>query len=169
MLFRSTARPTAFNVAQLEELRRQEARKALERECHALRRQYACLEKGFTTLRADHQLHCQRLDSLTLQSSALLTLITRPVKAEGSSVERQRAASLSRIDTAQEEEQNMLAVDRAALLRRNAELETHLETVSTHFMHLMSDYEDVRGKLDDLKCAVASATTIEELGEWVSL
>jgi len=167
MLFRSTARPTAFNAAQLEELRRQEARKALERECNALRRQFAYLEKGYTTLRADHELHCQRLDSLTMQSSALLTLITRPVKVEGS-VERQHAPSFNRFDTAREE-QNMLAVDRAALLRRNAELEMQLETVSTQFMRLVSDYEDVKGKLDDLKCAVASATTIEELGEWVSL
>ena len=162
MLFRSTARPTAFNAAQLEELRRQEARKALERECNALRRQFAYLEKGYTTLRADHELHCQRLDSLTMQSSALLTLITRPVKVEGP------APSFNRLDTAREE-QSMLAVDRVALLRRNAELEMQLETVSTQFMRLVSDYEDVKGKLDDLKCAVASATTIEELGEWVSL
>ena len=167
MLFRSTARSTALNSAQLEELRRQDARKALERECRALRRQFTLLDKHHSELRVDHELQCQRLDSLVLQSSALLTLITRPVKA-GASVERQCTPmpSFNQNNTGLEEEQT---IERAALLRRNAELELQLETVSTQFMRLVADYEDVRGKLEDLKCAVASATTIEELGEWVSL
>ena len=163
MLFRSTARPTAFNAAQLEELRRQEARKVLERECRTLRRQFAYLEKGQTALRADHELQCQRLDSLAMQSSALLTLITRPVKAEGG------ASAMLPADPPDAARAETLTADRAVLLRRNAELEVQLETVSTQFMRLVADYEDVKGRLDDLRCAVASATTIEELGEWVSL
>ena len=116
MLFRSTARSTALNSAQLEELRRQDARKALERECRALRRQFTLLDKHHSELRVDHELQCQRLDSLVLQSSALLTLITRPVKA-GASVERQCTPmpSFNQNNTGLEEEQT---IERAALLRR---------------------------------------------------
>ena len=67
MLFRQR-----INAEQMEELRRQDARKALEKECRVLRRQFVALESEHRLLREDFELQCRRIDQL-LQSYAMQT------------------------------------------------------------------------------------------------
>ncbi len=44
-----------------------------------------------------------------------------------------------------------------------------MKTVMNQFSSLLLDYEEEHTKLLELKGAVASATSIEELGGWVQL
>jgi hypothetical protein len=150
----------------MEELRRQDARKALERECRTLRRQFATLEKEHRVLRAGHEFQCQRLDSMVVQSGALLTLINGLDHGGGlARVETDDSLARKRLEA----ENRTLVDDRALLLRRNAELELQIDTVMKQFGSLLSDYEDVRGKFKEFKGVVANASSLEELGGWEEL
>ena len=167
-MFRSHLRCSAVDTAQMEELRRQDARRVLERECRTLRRQFATLEKEHRVLRAGHEFQCQRLDSMVVQSGALLTLINGLDHGVG--------GGLVKVDTDDslarkrlEAENRTLVDDRALLLRRNAELELQIDTVMKQFGSLLADYEDVRGKFKELKGAVANASSLEELDGWEEL
>jgi hypothetical protein len=189
MMFRQRSSP-AIEAAQLEELRRQDARKALERECRTLRRQFTALEKEHRVLRAGQELQSQRLDSMVVQSGALLTLINGLGEADGragggggggcaskkgfacpyvAGAEEEEGGSgfVSRQKLAVLEAENRaLTDDRAHLLRRNAELELQVETVMTQFGSLLADYEDARRKLSEFKCAsVSFSSAIKEEGE----
>jgi hypothetical protein len=145
------------DAAQLEELRRQDARRALERECRTLRKQFASLEQKHQSMRAEQDYQCQRLDSMVVQSGALLTLIN--------SLNRDYV----RYDDNTAEEKNDVLQDRFRLLRKNADLELQVSSMATQFVRLVTDYEDLRTKFDELKSAVASASTIEELSGWEQL
>ena len=145
------------DTAQLEELRRQDARRALERECRTLRKQFASLEQKHDLMRADQDYQCQRLDSMAAQSGALLTLIN--------SLNRDNARHYD--DNT--EDKNDILQDRFRLLRKNADLELQVSSMVTQFGSLLADYEDIRAKFDELKSAVASASTIEELSGWEQL
>jgi len=173
MLFRQR---NAIDAVQLEELRRQDARRALERECRVLRRQFAALEKDHQGLRAEHDFQSQRLDSMVVQSGALLTLINGLTVGDGGARVAEVAASYGSVVTissdelaAMQSEKKSLVEERALLLRRNIELELQVNTVMTQFGSLLTDYEEARAKLAELKAAVAAATSIEELGGWVQL
>ena len=164
----------AIDAAQLEELRRQDARRAMERECRLLRRLFASLEKEHRSLRAEHDFQSQRLDSMVVQSGALLTLIRGlTFSTTAGSV----AASYGDVVTIPSEElaaiqseKKSLTEERALLMRKNVDLELQLNAMVTQFGSLLTDYEGVRGKLADLKSAVASAASIEELGDrWVEI
>jgi hypothetical protein len=181
MLFRQhPPRSSAIETAQMEELRRQDARRALERECRTLRRQFAALEKEHSLLRVGHESQCKRLDSMVVQSGALLTLIDGMRRGGGADQpgplhrhsRHGEGAAEAQADlrvAVLEGEKRCLVDDRALLLRRNAELEAQIESVMTQFGSLLADYEDVRGKLDELKGALAKANSIEELGGWEQL
>ena len=175
-MFRSTHYPAIENV-HVEELRSQDARRAMERECRTLRREFKSLEKDQRSLRMEHEFHSQRLDSMVVQSGALLTMIsslnmkdetcdykaTKSCKA--STYFDEKAQQLSSLES----ENKTLAEDMTILLRRNADLELQVSTVMTQFGSMLMDYENASAKLKELKSAVASATSIEELNEWVQL
>ena len=165
MMFRQNQH-SAIQTAQLEELRREDSRRVLERECRTLRRQFTALEKEHRALRAGHEAQCQRLDSMVVQSGALLTLINhcgdgiedldRPHRRGGKreAVEGDKNQQIEALEAGN----RRLIEDRALLLRRNAELELQVETVMKQFGSLLVDYEETRGKLDELKRSVAAAT-----------
>jgi hypothetical protein len=131
MLFRQR---NAIDAAQLEELRRQDARRALERECRLLRRLFTSLEKDHKSLRAEHDFQSMRLDSMVVQSGALLTLInglsSSGISDSRGGSARAVAASYGEVVTIpseelaaiQSEKQN-LTEERARLLRKNMDLE----------------------------------------------
>jgi hypothetical protein len=156
MMFRHSK--TGVDMAQLEELRSQDARKALERECRTLRRQFSALEKEYSALRTGYEHQCQRLDSVVAKTEELTGLVNKA------------GVGTNSFDTCTlKDENSRLTADRILLLRRNAELEIQIETVMAQFGSLLSDYEDVRGKLGELKSAINSANSIEELGGWETL
>jgi glutamate-1-semialdehyde aminotransferase len=92
---------------------------------------------------------------MVAQSGALLTLVN--------SLNRDNA----RYDDT--EDKTDILQDRFRLLRKNADLELQISSMMAQFGSLFTDYEDVRTKLKELKSAVASASTIEELSGWVQL
>jgi hypothetical protein len=168
-------------TAHLEELRRQQAHRALERECSTLRRNFSSLEKEHRVLRTEHEFQAQRLDSLVVQSGSLLALIGCGLDAiDEPSVDADdgsdRSGYCARSDmypsfavTALQAENVELLSSSAGLLRRNADLELQNAALVAQFGHLLAEYEDVRAKHSGLKGAVAAATSIEELGGWVEL
>ena len=164
MLFRQR---NAIDAAQLEELRTQDARRALERECRSLRRQFASLDKDHKLLRAEHDFQSMRLDSMVVQSGALLTLING-LTPRSDVPDNAVTISACELEALKSEKQSMMD-ERVALMRKNMDLEIQLDNMMTQFGSLLTDYEGVSSKLDDLKSAVASATSIEELGGWVQL
>ncbi len=145
------------DAVQLEELRRQDARRALERECRTLKKQFAGLEHKHQSMRAEQDYQSQRLDSMVVQSSALLTLIN--------GLDHDKSS----YDDSKMEDKNDILQDRFRLLRKNADLELQISSMMTQFGSLFTDYEDVRAKLKELKSAISSASTIEELSGWVQL
>jgi hypothetical protein len=189
MLLRSSsARGTSalMRAAQLEELRHQEARRALERCCRILSRRFDSLESDHRALRGDHDAQRERVDSLAVRFDAVLAMVSALVKGGplGASVESDGSATESDDDDdahCTHEAEEMLVVEslrnekaalekeRARLLRRNAELELQVSTVMAQFGRLVADYESVRATHDQLKAAVATASSVEELAEWVSI
>ena len=182
-MFRSVHSPTGIDTAHIEELRRQDARRAMERECRVLRREFRSLEKDHHSLKMEHEFHSQRLDSLVVQSGALLGMIGSLNMA---AVEQQDADNVCKTTkgatssapyfdeqvhkiASLEAENKTLIDDRTILLRRNSTLELQVSTVMAQFGSLLTDHEDVCTKLKELRSAVASATSIEELNEWVQL
>lgn len=181
MLFRHTS---SVDVAQLEEIRRQDARRSLERECRVLKRQFAALEKDHRVLRDEHDYQSQRLDSISMQSDKMYSIINKliPLKETYQSDSGccdapsttasfgDDAVTFSSLEfEVMQAETNSLINDRNALIQRNASLELQMKTVMNQFSSLLLDYEETRTKLLELKGAVASATSIEELGGWVQL
>ena len=165
MMFRHAR--NVIDAAHLEELRRQDTCKALERECRVLRRQFSSLEKDTVVLQAEWALQSNRLDSVVMQSGVLLTLINgltcdeqRMIKPVPESKGALAALCL---------ENKSLVDDKMVLQRRNAELELEISIVVAQLGSLLADYEGVRSTLTELKSAVSSATSIEELGGWVQL
>jgi hypothetical protein len=68
MLFRQR---DVIDALQLEELRRQDARRAVDRECRVLRRQYSALDKEHRLLREELERQGGLLDSMTMQLRAM--------------------------------------------------------------------------------------------------
>ena len=212
MMLRSSARHTsssanAVRAAQLEELRHEEARRALERDSRSLWRQFGALERSQRSLRADHDFQRERVNLMTAQFNAVMALVVgdsgsgapRPLSRANSSCVSAGGvaeAAVSSLDGEEEEEADRADVDedpyadllhaarltealqtekeclereRARLLRRNAELELQVSTAMAQFGRLVTDYERVRVAHDQLKAAVASASSVGDLAEWVSL
>ena len=188
-------------MAQLEEVRHQEARRALERDSRNLWRRFGPLERGQRTLRVDHDFQRERVDLLTTQLNAVLALVTADVRKGQSGLPLPQAdRSSSRVSGVAEAwatsapceatpecdagpahlaaaqlvialrtEKECYEKECARLLRRNAELELQVSTVMTQFGRLVTDFESVCVAHDQLKAAVASASSVEDLVEWVSL
>jgi hypothetical protein len=168
MLFRQR---NAIDASQLEELRRQDARRVLERECRFLRRQYSSLEKDHKLLRSEHDFQCMRLDSMVVQSGALLTLINGLTPCYGNTIpaayEETVTMPASELATMKAEKQTLTEA-RALLMRKNMDLEFQLDGMMTQFGSLLTDYEGVRVRLTELTGAATSA--VEEPGDrWVQL
>ena len=151
MLFRQRG----IDALQWEEMHRLDARRAYERECRVLKRQLAVLEKDHRALRDEHDVQCQRIDAVVNRSGEWLMSVGQP-------------ATSHELAAAQSEKQSLID-DRAVLLRRNAELELQVDATMTQFSRLLTDYDEMRGKFMGLKDAVASATSLQDLGEWVQL
>lgn len=173
-----------MRAAQLEELRHQEARRALERCCRILSRRFDSLEGDHRTLRGDHDAQRERVDSLEVRFDAVLSMVSAVVKGGlvGASVDSDGSEPDDDDDAhCTHEAEEMLVLEslrnekaalekeRARLLRRNAELELQVSTVMAQFGRLVTDYESVRATHDQLKAAVATASSVEELAEWVSI
>lgn len=166
MLFRRSC--GLIDDVQLEELRRQDASRALEKECRQLRRKFAVLEKDNRQLRLEHDFQSRRIDSMDVQSRALLTLINSLSYQEGSAGLDTRLMKRSASEGYGTGNKDLID-DRAAILRRNAELELQVSSVTTQLSGLVVEYEFVCSKLNELKSAVASATSVEELAGWEHL
>ena len=155
MLFRQWG----VDALQWEEMHRLDARRAYERECRVLKRQLAVVEKDHRALRDEHDFQCQRIDAVVNQLGDRLALMSVGQPVDATSLE---------LAAAQSEKQSLID-DRAVLLRRNAELELQVDATMTQFSRLLTDYDEMRGKFMGLKDAVASATSLQDLGEWVQL
>jgi hypothetical protein len=77
MLFRNWRR--GVDALQLDELHRQDARTAVDRECRALRRQCCALEKEHRLLREELERQGALLDSVTVQLRAMKASKKRPI------------------------------------------------------------------------------------------
>jgi hypothetical protein len=166
MLFRRSC--GLIDGVQLEELRRQDASRALEKECRQLRRKFAVLEKDNRQLRSEHDFQSRRVDYMDVQSRALLTLINSLSYQEGSAGLDKRLMKRSASEGYESGNEDLID-DRAAILLRNTELELQVSSITTQFSGLVTDYEYVCSKLHELKSAVASATSFEELADWERL
>ena len=201
---RHTSSANAVRAAQLEELRHEEARRALERDSRSLWRQFGALERSQRSLRADHDFQRERVNLLTAQFNAVMALVVgdsgsgapRPLSRANSSCVSARGVAeaavssldgeetdradddgapyadllhAARLTEALQTEKECLERERARLLRRNAELELQVSTSMAQFGRLVTDYERVRVAHDQLKAAVASASSVGDLAEWVSL
>jgi hypothetical protein len=166
MLFRRSC--GLIDDVQLDELRRQDASRALEKECRQLRRKFAVLEKDNRQLRSEHEFQSRRIDAMDVQARALLTLINSLSYQEGSVSLDKRLMKRSASEGYESGNKDLID-DRAAILRRNAELELQVSSVTTQFGSLVTDYEYVCSKLNELKSAVSCATSFEELAGWEQL